>query len=66
VQGFYLGRPEAADLALERVRFESDSHVPVWRRAPELFTDPTLSDLAHLCEALRTSHVFKIEYRMTV
>ena len=36
VQGFYLGRPEAADLALERVRFES-----------EIFTDPTRSDLVH-------------------
>jgi diguanylate cyclase (GGDEF)-like protein/PAS domain S-box-containing protein len=60
VQGFYLGRPEAADLALERVRFESDSRVPVWPGEPELFTDPTASDLAHLREALQAVHVSEI------
>jgi hypothetical protein len=60
VQGFYLGRPEAADLALERVRFESDSRVPVWPSEPELFTDPTASDLAHLREALQAVHVSEI------
>ena len=48
-----LGRPEAADLALERVRLESDTCMPAWRGQPDLFADPTVSDLVHLRDALQ-------------
>ncbi len=60
VQGFYLGRPEAAEMALKRIRFEGDRGVPAWRPECDLFTDPTQSDLAHLREALQAVHVSKI------
>ncbi len=60
VQGFYLGRPEAADMALERVRFESNRGVRGWHREYEALTDPTLSDLAHLREALQAVQVSKV------